>query len=227
MKKVGITPGPVKFENMEPNDVKQFTPSNTGTEGQILKKTSNGYNWQTPPDVKEFNPSNTGTEGQILTKTNDGYNWATPSGGGGSDIGIFVAEHFDNASLQPISHGDIIANNPETFNAIIELDADLNIDGSSYVADRIRLRPSVVFCKIPDTTYGYYANCSVHENGLYNNTTSINPLIVNLVFNLKQDPSDNTRVYIKTSATVVYNKENKNITLFNVSVKRISICVNQ
>ena len=30
MKKVGITPGPVKFENMEPNDVKQFTPSNTG-----------------------------------------------------------------------------------------------------------------------------------------------------------------------------------------------------
>ena len=48
MKKVGITPGPVKFENMEPNDVKQFTPSNAGTEGQILTKTSNGYNWETP-----------------------------------------------------------------------------------------------------------------------------------------------------------------------------------
>ena len=48
MKKVGITPGPVKFDNMEESDVKQFTPSNTGTEGQILTKTSNGYNWETP-----------------------------------------------------------------------------------------------------------------------------------------------------------------------------------
>lgn len=48
MKEVGITPGPVKFDNMEPNDVKQFNPSNEGTEGQVLTKTSNGYDWATP-----------------------------------------------------------------------------------------------------------------------------------------------------------------------------------
>lgn len=48
MKELGITPGPVKFDNMEPNDVKQFTPSNTGTTGQVLTKTNDGYNWATP-----------------------------------------------------------------------------------------------------------------------------------------------------------------------------------
>jgi hypothetical protein len=36
-KTVGMTPGPVK--------VQEFKPSNTGTEGQVLIKTENGYEW--------------------------------------------------------------------------------------------------------------------------------------------------------------------------------------
>ena len=158
MKKVGITPGPVKFENMEPNDVKQFTPSNTGTEGQILTKTSNGYNWKTPPDVKEFTPSNTGTTGQVLTKTNDGYNWATPSGGGGgggSNIGFnFINEEFHVFPGLPGS----MSSDFKTANALINYDIILYDENNS--TDTVSGKASVVFNADAFNT-SYYVNVSL------------------------------------------------------------------
>ena len=47
-KTIGITPGPVQFESLETSDVKEFKPANSGSTGQVLTKTSNGYKWQTP-----------------------------------------------------------------------------------------------------------------------------------------------------------------------------------
>ena len=52
-----------------------FAPANTGSTGQLLTKTSGGYNWQDAPTT--FSPSNTGTTGQYLQKTSTGYQWAT------------------------------------------------------------------------------------------------------------------------------------------------------
>ena len=81
-----------------------FSPSNTGTTGQILEKTADGYQWIDKPvslpsggsanqflqrtsssyqwaSVTQFAPSNTGSTGQILYKTSTGYNWAAaPTG---------------------------------------------------------------------------------------------------------------------------------------------------
>lgn len=47
---IGITPGPVEFTNLDNEDlatIKQFNPSNTGSTGQVLTKTANGYDWET------------------------------------------------------------------------------------------------------------------------------------------------------------------------------------
>ena len=89
MKKVGITPGPVKFDNMEPNDVKQF------------------------------NPSNTGTEGQVLTKTNNGYNWQTPSSGGSDVGFYFMQSYPQEFYSADMEHADILIDDLETFNASV------------------------------------------------------------------------------------------------------------
>ena len=96
-KTIGITPGPVEFTNLDNEDlaaIKQFNPSNTGSTGQVLTKTANGYDWETP-SIKEFEPSNTGSTGQVLTKTANGYDWETPSSGGASNGMVGFYSTFD------------------------------------------------------------------------------------------------------------------------------------
>ena len=55
-----------------------FNPSNSGSTGQYLKKTSSGYEWATiPATTPPFTPSNAGTTGQYLRKTASAYDWHT------------------------------------------------------------------------------------------------------------------------------------------------------
>ena len=65
-----------------------FNPDNAWVIGQILQKTSEGYEWKNFPNVvssvngqswavtvDEFEPSNTWTVGQVLKRTANGYGW--------------------------------------------------------------------------------------------------------------------------------------------------------
>lgn len=225
MKKVGITPGPVKFENMEPKDVKQFTPSNAGTEGQILTKTNNGYNWKTPPDVKEFTPSNTGTTGQVLTKTNDGYNWATPSGGGGGG-GSNVGFNFINHQDYGISAEDsslITPGGTKTFNALIDYSIILNDYGAT-----VSNTASVVFNAAGDTTY--YASASLSCSDL--NGGSKYYVIINGMFKCSITQGEDLSFDIEVIGTAMFSKTPatqasgalQNISNVDVSVDGIRIC---
>ena len=62
----------------------RFTPTNTGSTGQVLKKSgANSYYWANEwwgGWGWNFNPQNDGTVGQVLTKTATGYDWETLSG---------------------------------------------------------------------------------------------------------------------------------------------------
>ena len=73
--------------------ITSFDPSNSGSTGQYLVKTSTGYNWATLPAYPTgFSPSNSGSTGQYLVKTSTGYNWATlpsyPTGFDPSNTGV-------------------------------------------------------------------------------------------------------------------------------------------
>ena len=56
--------------------VTEFTPTSAGSTGDVLKKTSWGYDWSSS---SEFTPTSAGSTGQVLTKTAWGYDWAAPS----------------------------------------------------------------------------------------------------------------------------------------------------
>lgn len=194
MKKVGITPGPVKFDNMEPNDVKQFTPSNAGTEGQIL------------------------------TKTNDGYNWATPSGG--SDVGCLPSSQIYPGTFTVRTHADILANNPETFNALLDIQTQIRTkDNHSQTIGS--LKASAVFNKVPNSTLGYIANITLHPSGIYNFTNYVNPMIINIVIRANPVTGDTTQIDLKYSGVAVFSKTFKDIQSFMLEIKAFDICVNQ
>ena len=69
------------------NNDAPFEPDNAWSMGQILQKTSNGYEWRSPNfvtsvnwqtwavTVDEFEPQTQGSTGQILQKTANGYDW--------------------------------------------------------------------------------------------------------------------------------------------------------
>ena len=63
----------IDITNDEISNTLAFDPSNSGSVGQVIKKTNNGYSWQ---DDAGFEPESTGTTGQVLTKTATGYDWA-------------------------------------------------------------------------------------------------------------------------------------------------------
>lgn len=75
-------------QNNEIENTLPFDPDNAGVTGQILQKTSEGYEWKNFPNVvnsvngqswavtvDEFEPSNTWTVGQVLKRTANGYGW--------------------------------------------------------------------------------------------------------------------------------------------------------
>jgi len=68
----------IDITNDEISNTLAFDPSNSGTTGQVIKKTSNGYHWA---DDAGFEPESTGTTWQVLKKTATGYDWANASDG--------------------------------------------------------------------------------------------------------------------------------------------------
>ena len=89
----------ISITNRVVSNTKPFDPENTGTLGQVLKRTSTGYrraneswavtsvNGQTwDVTVDEFEPSNTWTTGQVLTKTASGYSWQNGWGWGSGNF---------------------------------------------------------------------------------------------------------------------------------------------
>ena len=75
-------------QNNEIENTLPFEPDNAWVTGQILQKTSEGYEWKNFPNVvnsvngqswavtvDEFEPSNTWTVGQVLKRTANGYGW--------------------------------------------------------------------------------------------------------------------------------------------------------
>ena len=69
----------IDITNDEISNTLAFDPSNSGSVGQVIKKTNNGYSWQ---DDAGFEPESTGTTGQVLTKTATGYDWAAAAESG-------------------------------------------------------------------------------------------------------------------------------------------------
>lgn len=69
----------IDITNDEISNTLAFDPSNSGTTGQVIKKTSNGYHWA---DDEWFEPASTGSVGQVLTKTANGYDWANAAESG-------------------------------------------------------------------------------------------------------------------------------------------------
>lgn len=72
---IGITPGPVEFTNLDNEDlatIKQFNPANTGSTGQVLTKTANGYDWETPSSGGASNGM-VGFYSTFECETNDNY----------------------------------------------------------------------------------------------------------------------------------------------------------
>jgi len=67
----------ISISNYVVNNDAPFTPDNDWVLGQVLKKTSTGYEWKN--DSSNFNPENEGTTGQVLKKTDTGYAWANES----------------------------------------------------------------------------------------------------------------------------------------------------
>lgn len=89
-KTVSMTPGPVKVNIMEEGDIQQFTPSNTGTEGQVLIKTENGYEWGDVSGASNYHTSTSTFNGSSATLTSSvevvqGENNSSSSGGSGGE----------------------------------------------------------------------------------------------------------------------------------------------
>lgn len=77
---IGITPGPVEFTNLDDEDlatIKQFNPANTGSTGQVLTKTANGYDWETPSSGGASNGM-VGFYSTFECETNDNYQGGVP-----------------------------------------------------------------------------------------------------------------------------------------------------
>lgn len=87
----------IDITNDEISNTLAFDPSNSGSVGQVIKKTNNGYSWQ---DDAGFEPESTGTTGQVLTKTATGYDWMSSS----SNIKCFELSmtSYTQAELQEI-----------------------------------------------------------------------------------------------------------------------------
>ena len=187
MKIVGITPGPVKFENMEQTDVEQFTPSNTGTEGQILTKGSDGYEWDDLPSVDEFEPENTGTEGQVLTKGSDGYGWEDPQGGGvnlysvmkffqipETDVSnvdaiqvVYTVKYTEESSSEP----GVMIERTSTNTVLVEKTDDQygHFEGSSWIRGTINDK----YADVDAYTYFYTVNNNIEHLRFHLNITSL------------------------------------------------------
>lgn len=87
----------IDITNDEISNTLAFDPSNSGSVGQVIKKTNNGYSWQ---DDAGFEPESTGTTGQVLTKTATGYDWLSSS----SNVKAFELDftNYTSADLQDI-----------------------------------------------------------------------------------------------------------------------------
>lgn len=102
-----------------------FDPQNTGSLGQFLKKTNDGYAWADVPssggwgwwgwssytagdwinisnhvisNTKPFEPTNNGQMGQVLKKTASGYIWANESGGEEGNVKLFTLSSLSDTS---------------------------------------------------------------------------------------------------------------------------------
>jgi hypothetical protein len=64
---------PISTATQTALDGKMNNPSNAWTNGQILTKTQDWYEWE---NNQGFSPDNVGTAGQVLTKTANGYEYA-------------------------------------------------------------------------------------------------------------------------------------------------------
>ena len=118
----------INFTNNVVTNILPFEPGNTGSMGQFLKKTNDGYVWADIPwggwgwgwwwgtsytawygiqiqnreisNTKAFDPINNGRTGQILKKTANGYIWADEWWGWGWDWDSKIFDVDDIASAQ-------------------------------------------------------------------------------------------------------------------------------
>lgn len=111
--------------------VDEFKPSNTGNVWQVLKKTSNGYEWSAETDavtsvnwqtwavvVNEFSPLNVWETWQVLKKTSTWYSWWNESWGGGWDYTAW--EGINISSQNEISNTWVLSINNQTGDVTID-----------------------------------------------------------------------------------------------------------
>jgi hypothetical protein len=91
----GFTPGPIEFDGSGGGGGSNFTPENTGTEGDVLTKTATGYAWQTPSPYYDPVPQSLTLNDRLSMTTeivqgeNSGGENSGGSGGGSPSEPIF------------------------------------------------------------------------------------------------------------------------------------------
>lgn len=214
----GFTPGPMKFDDTGGG----VTPEQEALINEIPDIKSDITDIETAlENIDEFEPSNSGNSGQVLTKGNDGYGWETPSGG--SDVGCLATTQIYPATLTVRTHDDILANNPETFNALLSIQTQIRTkDNQSQTIDS--LKASAVFNKVPGSVLGYIANITLHLSGIYTLANYVNPMIINIVIRANPVTGDTTKIDLKYSGVAVFNKTFKDIQSFMIDIQSFDIC---
>ena len=150
-------------------DIDEFSPSNSGSTGQYLVKTSTGYNWATLPSYPTgFDPSNSGSTGQILTKTSGGYNW--------QDAPDTFEVHNVSATGTTIDDADYLvfsdesaSNDPNTKITFANFKTALDIDefapSNTGSAGQILAKTSAGYQWITNTTLGAYDSGALSVSG--------------------------------------------------------------
>lgn len=130
-KVIGITPGPVEFTNLDNEDlaaIKQFNPSNTGSTGQVLTKTANGYDWETTSS----GGASDGMVGFYSTfdcETNDNYQGGVPINPEQRQAGSICASIY--YVLEKLDANDtVIDSGTSSFNVSLANNGNAEFEGS-------------------------------------------------------------------------------------------------
>lgn len=113
-------------QNNEISNTLPFDPDNAGITGNVLKKTNQGYEWDS---IKEFDPSNQGQNNWVLkTDWNGDYYWAPESWWWGGTY--YAGDGIDIDSNNVISNEWVLTVN----NQHPDASGNINVSGTNYTA---------------------------------------------------------------------------------------------
>lgn len=138
-------------------------------------------------NINEFEPSNAGTEGQVLTKGSDGYEWEDPQGGGvnlysvmkffdtpETDVSnvdaiqvVYTVKYTEESSSEP----GVMIERTSTNTVLVEKTDDQygHFEGSSWIRGTINDK----YADVDAYTYFYTVNNNIEHLRFHLNITSL------------------------------------------------------